>query len=231
LFNARHRPDTETPAPKESEMGDERTIRYYDEHAAEIFERYSAAGHGVDQYFGIAFPAPSRILDIGAGSGRDLLSLLSAGHDAFGIEPSRGLLDLALSRHPKLAGRLFAGGLPGLPADLRRPLDFDGVTCSAVFQHIPEAQQHAAALEIRGLLRPGGRALVSVPSERSDVGVDRRDPSGRLFTGIRPEELRRLFESNGFGTLGQWQDADSLGRRDVRWETVLVQRTVSGLEN
>jgi hypothetical protein len=49
-----------------------RTIQYYDEHAEEIFALYEGAESGPARYFRLAFTPGAEILDIGAGSGRDL---------------------------------------------------------------------------------------------------------------------------------------------------------------
>jgi hypothetical protein len=42
-----------------------------------------------------AFPPRARLLDVGAGSGRDLALLLTQGFDAFGIEPDAELREEA----------------------------------------------------------------------------------------------------------------------------------------
>ena len=59
-------------------------------HAHEIAERHrqtGSSGVGVSRYFAQAFESDDRILDVGAGSGRDMAMLVSSGHVAYGIEP------------------------------------------------------------------------------------------------------------------------------------------------
>jgi hypothetical protein len=58
----------------------------------------------------LAFPPGSEILDIGAGSDRDLDILIREEYEAFGAEPSLPLRDLATANIPRLAGRIYAGG-------------------------------------------------------------------------------------------------------------------------
>jgi SAM-dependent methyltransferase len=86
------------------------------------------------KYFKVAFPSGSEILDVGAGSGRDLGILIREQYEAYGAEPSPNLRALALGT-PGLEGRICEGALPNMSIQIGRK--FDGVLCSAVFQHIP----------------------------------------------------------------------------------------------
>ncbi len=200
---------------------DERTIKYYDDNAEEIYARYQAAQSPIGRYLRLAFPPGAELLDIGAGSGRDLKLMIREGYEAYGAEPSDGLRSIAIANHPSLAARLTSGSLPGLASQLARR--FDGIVCSAVFMHIPEQQHSDAALEIRSLLRPHGRLLLSIPRNRTDVQANGRDARGRLFAKCVPESVQVLFERVGFQCLGSWEDEDVLGRPGFRWTTLLLQ--------
>ena len=202
---------------------DRRTVQYYDDNAEAVYARHNAAKTGVSKYFNVAFPPGSEVLDIGAGSGRDMGILMREPHDVYGVEPSESLRQLAVSNAPELAGRFYSGSLPGLSAILDR--QFDGILCSAVFMHIPEEEHFDAACEIRNLLKPHGRLLLSVPRSRPDLDAESRDQSGRLFTPVVPESLELLFERLGLQRIGKWEDDDSLGRQGRRWTTLLFERT------
>lgn len=98
-----------------------------------------------------------RVLDLGCGAGRFVAALRAAGADPVGVE----VAEAALERARRVA--------PG--ADLRRvepdgslPLEHgsvDLVWCSEVLQHVPDTAH--LLLEVRRVLRPGGRLLVTVP--------------------------------------------------------------------
>lgn len=135
---------------------DPKTAEFYDRNAAGIAERYESAPSPVERYFALAFPAGSRVLDVGAGSGRDLAALLRAGYDGFGVEPSAGLRQAAAAAHPEVVERLAGGALPGIGTPFGG--GFDGIVCCAVLMHVPESDLFDAALDLRRLLKPHGRS-------------------------------------------------------------------------
>lgn len=205
---------------------DVQTFDYYARSSAELAERYESAESPVARYFSTAFPAGARVLDVGAGSGRDLAALVAAGFDGYGVEPSEGLRAAAIVRHPELFGRLAAGALPALGSPFGG--EFDGILCSAVLMHLQDADLFDAVLALRQILKPHGRLLVSLPSVRTDVGTDERDPYGRLFRTYAPEEVQLLAERMGFQLIGRWDTDDALHRSGTRWYTLLLELRSTG---
>jgi SAM-dependent methyltransferase len=206
---------------------DELTRRYYEDHGRSVDEQNAAIASPVARYFPLAFLPGARILDLGAGIGRDLATLLAAGYDAIGIEPSGTLRTLAAGRYPTVAGRLMDGALPGaLPplATLGGP--FAGVLCSAVLQHVPRSELFAAGFAIKALLEERGRLLISLPSARDDV-TDGRDAAGRLFNEVTPDELELLLERMGFQAIGRWTSRDAMERGHT-WTTLLLELRAAG---
>jgi len=96
---------------------DPRTVQYYEDHADDVFAKYSSGGSGIENYFALAFPPGAEILDIGAGSGRDMDTLIREDYEAYGVEPSRRLRELASENPPGLSGSCIAQ----VPAKLRSP--------------------------------------------------------------------------------------------------------------
>jgi len=199
---------------------DQRTVQYYDDNAEHYFELYQRSESGVAKYFRLAFPPGSEVLDIGAGSGRDMGLLVREGCEPYGTEPSARLRDLAAAHLPDLAGRIYGGALPRLSQQIDRK--FDGILCAAVLQHVPEEQLFDAAFDIRNLLKPGGRLLISFPKDRPGLDASGRDEHGRLYTKLNPGPVELLFERLGFLRVGRWKDDDSLGRAGFTWVTLLL---------
>lgn len=202
------------------------TERYYRLNAAEVAGRYEAVVSPVARYFRRAFPEGGRVLDVGAGSGRDLAELLALGYDAYGAEPVEGMASQALAAHPQLVGRLYSAGLPLLGQPFGG--GFDGILCSAVLMHLPEGDLFEAASALRNALRPNGRLLLSLPLSRGDLVAGNRSADGRLFSHWPPDRLQLLFERIGFRQVGRWDGDDALARAGTRWYTLLLELQASG---
>jgi SAM-dependent methyltransferase len=209
---------------------DDRTSRYYESLRREQAASYESAHSGIADYFPLAFPPGSRVLDLGCGTARDTAQLAREGHVAYGVEPAQRMRELAVEHHPELRYRILAGDLPdGLPGpdDLGGP--FDGVVCSAVLQHLDRQQLFDAVFAMKALLAPRGRLLVSIPDRRHDLDSESRDEQGRLFNNISANELELLFERAGFDAIGRWDNPDGLGRQGRDWITSLFTLRSTGV--
>ncbi len=208
---------------------DEPTARYYAANARELVPRYAACQGGVSRYFRQSFPPGARVLDVGAGSGRDLKILLDMGYDAWGVEPCAELIAAAIEAEPALLGRLTRSALPALEGV--KAGDYDGVVCSAVLMHVPEDDLAEAVRAIRRVVREGGRALVSLPIPGDAAEPSRRDDDGRLFSGFDAERCVAMLAGEGFRLVEHWDDADGLGRGGRRWVTLLMACDGEALSN
>src|SRR4051794_13125003 len=94
-----------------------------------------------------------RVLDLGCGAGRFLAAL---GENAVGVEIAEEAAARARANVPGADVRLIEDGTIPLAHG-----SVDLVWCSEVLEHIPDVG--AALNEIRRVLKPGGRALITVP--------------------------------------------------------------------
>lgn len=200
---------------------DASTLRYYSQNAQTVAERYEGIKSPLADRFASVFKAGGRILDIGCGSGRDLAELARQGYQAYGIDATAELVNLAQQLHPELHGRVLQAALPDF--DVPFGGDFDAVLCSAVLMHIDAPALPGAALAIKRCLKVNGRLLISVPSQRSDINDKERDTNGRLFKAHSLDCLRVIFERLDFSLLGEWQNEDALNRQGVDWVTLLFK--------
>jgi ubiquinone/menaquinone biosynthesis C-methylase UbiE len=110
----------------------------------EMFERLATLGR-LDT---------GRVLDVGCGTGRVTAALAARGAKAWGVDPSRAMLDVARSRVPRTAG-LRQGRAEALPF---RDGWFDAAVCWLTV-HLWDSPRGFA--EVARVLRPGGRVVIA----------------------------------------------------------------------
>ncbi len=195
---------------------DYKTKQYYSTHVQDASNLYNTAKTGgVSRYFQSAFTAGSTVLDMGAGSGRDMGILEEMGFDVYGVDASAEMVSNAVANYPQLKDRLICASIPS--DELYFNMKFDGILCSAVLMHITDDRLFDAALCIRNNLKGNGRLLISVPVTRDDLDSEGRAPDGRLFIMRSFDYYTLLFERLGFKRKGYYEEGDGLGRSGVKW--------------
>jgi len=115
--------------------------------------------------FAESFRAGQLVLDLAAGNGRHGVIALKSGARVVGADFARSLLSFATER-----------GIEAAQADARelpfQPRTFDGALFVAGLHCIPTRAGRIGALaELRRVLKPGGRALVTVWSRFREQGL------------------------------------------------------------
>jgi SAM-dependent methyltransferase len=142
-----------------------------------------------------------RVLDIGCGEGLLLRSVPRIG-EYVGIDP-------ALQRSMTTNGGVFIQGW--FPRDLPPCQPFDAIAMLAVLEHIPPSLQSEIATACVRLLKPGGRLLITVPSQFVDkILVVLRftkmteDMTTLQHYGLDVRKIPPLFSNAGF-KLVRWR--------------------------
>jgi SAM-dependent methyltransferase len=141
-----------------------------------------------------------RVLDLGCGAGRFVAALNEAGAEAVGVELAEAALERARHNAPGADLRL-------LGADGSLPLghgEVDLVWCSEVLEHVPGTA--ALLTEVRRVLKPRGRLLVTVPDHgllrRTLIALGRHDahydPLGQHVRFYTRRSLERTLRATGF---------------------------------
>jgi SAM-dependent methyltransferase len=128
-----------------------------------------------------------RILDVGCGTGANLLMLSQFG-DAEGVDVSEDALAFCRERGLE---QVKLGAAEKLPYD---DGTFDLVTALDVVEHLDD--DLAGLREMRRVLRPGGRVLLFVPTFMFLWGL--QDDVSNHRRRYRLPELRRVLEQAGF---------------------------------
>jgi SAM-dependent methyltransferase len=136
----------------------------YAEASAELIPRFEAISTG-ELYAPVSEllpPAAARILDIGAGTGRDAAWLAERGHQVLAVEPVDGLRRAGMALHPGARIEWLDDTLPQLSEVLARGPVFDRVFVTAVWQHLRPEERRRAMPNLATVTAPGGFLILSL---------------------------------------------------------------------
>ncbi|WP_257388885.1 class I SAM-dependent methyltransferase, partial [Tahibacter caeni] len=169
----------------------------------------------------LALVPRARVVDLGAGTGKLVPSLLATGADVVAIEPVAGMRAQFAAAYPQLP--VLEGSAEAMPlADA----SVDAVVCATAFHWFATA---AALAEIRRVLKHGGRLglIWNVRDERV-AWVAQLAELVRDYAGDTPRQAsdawRRVFPAEGFGPL---QASEFAHAHEGPAETVIVGRLLS----
>lgn len=191
----------------------------YSEAAPALIERYeSLRFEDVHGHVMHLFPAaPARVLDIGAGSGRDAAALARLGHSVTAVEPTPELRAYGQAAHAALGITWLDDMLPHLPTVQALGRRYDLILLTAVWMHLDEAERAAAMQALAALLAPGGR--ISMSLRHGPV------PEGRRMFDVSGPETARLAALHGLSQVACMARPDMLaGRPGVHWTFLALER-------
>lgn len=146
-----------------------------------------------DEFFRNHIRPGDSILVAGAGTGRDVIPLLEAGHEVVALDITPQALEVLAERARKGGFRVVTMKVSIAEASLP-PRAYDVILFSwFCFGYLRGAEDRGRALAgSEAALRPGGRILISYPTRR-DTDPSSAPPSGlarraaRLLGGVEPE--------------------------------------------
>ena len=162
-------------------------------------------------------PPGSRVLDVGCGSGRDLLWLKRLGFDAVGLERSPGLAALARKHSgcPVIEGDFTVYDFADLPVD--------AVLMTGSLVHVPHRKLAGSLGRILPALGKKGEPTAGKRTHAGPIGgcvfVSLKEGSGsvsdsrgRTFYLWQDEDLRPLFDSVGLQIMNLLRSRSADGR-------------------
>jgi len=132
--------------------------------------------------------APSRVLDIGAGMGRDAAALAALGHSVVAVEPVDELRAAAINFYLASSVVWLDDSLPELRLVRERANTFNLVMVTAVWMHLDEAQRRRGMDTISDLLDDGGLVIMSL--RHGPI------PTGRRMFNVSAADTIRLAEAH-----------------------------------
>lgn len=186
----------------------------YGDDAEETARRYEAVAFEVvhDDFLPWLPTAPSRVVDIGAGSGRDAAALSARGHQVVAVEPTPELREVAQRLHADMAIEWIDDALPSL-GSLHGA--FDLILLSAVWMHLDMQERTDGMRRLAELVAPGGCVAMSL--RHGPV------PHGRRMFEVPATETMALADRFGLSTVHHGEELDVSGRADVSWSTLVFR--------
>jgi SAM-dependent methyltransferase len=163
----------------------------------------------------IAGAPPYRILDLGCGPGRDLVTFRDLGHVVVGLDGCPEFVDMAraVSGCEVWQQDMLAMTLP--------PASFDGVFANAVLFHVPSRALPGVLDRLQAALKPGGVLLASNPRGQDEEGfVD-----GRYACFYSFKTWRRLVRRSGFALIDHYFRPPGKPRRQQPWLATLWRKS------
>ncbi len=193
----------------------------YAEEVDALFVRYEARDPaGIHAPWAHYFPdPPAKVLDIGAGTGRDAGWFASLGHRVVAAEPTEVLRVRAAKLHPSPNIIWVDDILPGIPNLRARNETYDLILMHAVWMHLTEAERVEGMRHVASLMAPGGRLAMSL--RHGPI------PKGRRMFDVTGEETIALAADNGLANLEQSR-AESIGAENrakgIEWTKLVFEK-------
>jgi len=133
---------------------------------------------------------PCRVIEIGAGTGRDAAWLAEQGFDVVAVEPVCEFRQAGKLLHPSPQIKWFNDSLPSISRIIESCEQYELALLIAVWQHIPKENKLTSLRNLHSILSKSGRLILSV-----------RDGPGALKRKCYPtsaEETISLAQQCGF---------------------------------
>ncbi len=187
---------------------------YYSRHAQIYYEQTKSTDmSSLYEHFISRIKLGSRILDLGAGSGRDALWFWQHGYDAEALEPSIPLCNLWKSR--------FGGRIINQKIENFQPTQpYDAIWACASLLHLTQSELMEFVHRLPAFLKPGG-ILYASGKNQIETGYQ---ADGRYFLEFTEELVKEIVVAvPGIELLELWYTSDARGRRETRWLNFILR--------
>ena len=191
------------------------TIDFYHHNALTLSHQYNSVSfesvhHNWKPYWPLA---GDKVLDVGAGSGRDARWMQQQGCEVIAIEPSNALRELG-AEYTGVEVTWINDALPALSRTENLGMRFDLILVSAVWMHLPSSYRERAFRKLSNLLAPNGRLIITLRHGEFD--------DQRQGYPVSVEELEQLAKNSALQVRHIDESKDQLNRSEVWWQTVVM---------
>lgn len=149
-----------------------------------------------------AIPLGGNVLDIGFGTGENIINFAKAGFSTYALDNSDELLDNLEKRKRELNLSINIIRADAINTPFKDGV-FDLVILTEVLEHIPQYEN--LVKEINRILKPGGHAIISVPTyytEKIYTFLNPAYPTNATHVNLfRKKFLKSLFAKHNFNII------------------------------
>lgn len=191
------------------------TVSYYNDNADQYFKKTVNVDMSAcyDRFLKYVVPG-GRIIDIGAGSGRDIKFFKDRGYFIEGIDASDEMCRLA-SEYTGIEVRCekIQDWLP--------QKEYDGIWANASLLHLPIDEIEELICRVQDYLNIGGVLYLSM-KKGIRTGCDN---DGRFFTDFSDEYVQQIVaKSTAFEMMELWETEDGMSRGEFKWLNLILKR-------
>lgn len=191
------------------------TIGFYNSNALQYYENTVGVDmSAICERFLKYIPSNGRIIDVGAGSGRDIKYFKDRGYDVEGIDASDEMCRLASE-------------YTGVEVECKRIQDwkpkykYDGIWANASLPHLSYDEMKEFIIRASEYLVSGGVLYISLKNG-IETGLD---CYGRFFTDMSEEKVQQILEKNtALNAVENWKTVDGMGRSEFQWLNFIFQK-------
>jgi SAM-dependent methyltransferase len=162
------------------------------------------------------FPKKCSVLDIGFGSGRDLLFLKDNNYDIWGIDPSEKFIINSQKKFPNLLNHFTEARVPFLYQELPFKKQFDAIIIIAMWMHLKLEEYEDVINSIVSIANSNSTIIISY--SKGDRAEDER-----YFENVDIDYITKQFKHHNFTLIKSINNKDSLNRDALTWITVVFK--------
>lgn len=194
----------------------EKTVDYYNNNAISYFNSTIEAdmSEAYDRFIKYMKPE-GLIIDVGAGSGRDIKYFMTAGFKVHGIDASEQLCRLSTD---------YTGTIIRCQTiqSWEPHIKYDGIWANASLIHLPIEDVNGFIKRVPRILSDSGVIYLSLKEGLSEG----KDEKGRYFNGLSADDINGIVSTvKELSIIENWISEDAMLRANTKWRNIIIKKT------
>lgn len=200
------------------------TLDFYKTNNKKLIEQYNSVSfESIHQDWLELLPSKgSLIIDVGAGSGRDVFWLSKRGYQVVAVDPVVEFFEqfktTRMEAYHKGNIDWIVDSLPELESLYKYNGQVSLILLSAVWMHLTTEERIKSFQSFSHLNKKGGLLVITLRYGQS--------PDERLMYPVSIREIKDIANNNQYKIKSVRRTDDQLNRSDVFWETIVLKKSV-----